>query len=241
MSLPHRLHQRGAIEPLEQRIAPAVFVVTNAGDAGTGSLRDAIDLANATPGGDTIQFEIAGAGLQILDLRSQLPAITDKVLIDGFTQPGAAANRLDEGNNAVVLIRIDGSNAGNTDGLVLARGSDGSTIRGLMLTFFRQDGSGGDAIEIYSNSNTIEGNFIGNDGTEGLRNDAAGIHVVSGDGNIIGGTTPAARNVISGNFAGIALREGSSATVVANNYIGTNASGTSTIGNITGIEIDHSS
>ena len=50
---------------LEDRTTPATFVVTNAVDGGTGSLRDAINLANANPDADTIVFAPALAGATI--------------------------------------------------------------------------------------------------------------------------------------------------------------------------------
>lgn len=44
------------IERLEDRIAPAVFLVTTLNDGGEGSLREAIADANAAPGKDTVLF-----------------------------------------------------------------------------------------------------------------------------------------------------------------------------------------
>src|SRR6185369_2035405 len=68
--------------------APAMtFVVTNANDSGAGSLRQAIVDANANPGLDSINFNIAGPSLKIQPTL-RLPDITDPVVIDGSTQPG---------------------------------------------------------------------------------------------------------------------------------------------------------
>src|SRR5262249_10952243 len=47
---------RPAVEALEERAVPATFTVTNLSDAGAGSLRDAIDRANAALDADTIVF-----------------------------------------------------------------------------------------------------------------------------------------------------------------------------------------
>ena len=57
--------------------------------------------------------------------------------------------------------------------------------------------------------------------------------------NTIGGTTPAARNVISGNLASgvILLFAGSTGNVVAGNYIGTDATGTAAIPNDDGVSV----
>ena len=55
----------------------ATFVVTQSASDGPGSLRDAIEQANAAPGADTIGFAI---GTQI-DLTTALPRITNNLTI----------------------------------------------------------------------------------------------------------------------------------------------------------------
>jgi len=67
-SYTRRLH----VEALEDRRLLAVFSVDNLSDAGTGSLRDAIDMANAAAGADEIQFSVNGT----INLVSQLPTTT---------------------------------------------------------------------------------------------------------------------------------------------------------------------
>jgi hypothetical protein len=94
--------------------------------------------------------------------------------------------------------------------------------------------------------NLVEGNYIGTDvtGTHALGNGL--IHGNGGDGvfvasnsNTIGGTTPGARNLISGNYANgvdIAFAMGRhSGNVVEGNFIGTDASGTQALGNLNGV------
>jgi hypothetical protein len=89
----------------------AVLTVTNTNDVGPGSLYDAILEANATPGADEIRFNIPGSGVRKIEVnRIGLPEITDPVTIDGYTQPGASPNTLGIGNNAVILIQLDGKN-----------------------------------------------------------------------------------------------------------------------------------
>lgn len=88
----------------------------------------------------------------------------------------------------------------------------------------------------------IRGNYIGLDvnGTQALGNGADGIALTSGaTHNIIGGTTPAARNLIGGNlFAGIWLQdEGTRENQVLGNYIGTDVSGAQAVGNDVGVEL----
>ena len=57
-----------------------------------------------------------------------------------------------------------------------------------------------------------------------------GVHILS-TGNTVGGSTAAARNVISGNINGVLIEEGGSANLVLGNYIGTDPTGTIAIGN----------
>src|SRR5207237_4387872 len=82
-------------------IAAATFDVTTTADTGAGSLRDAITLANASGGLDTITFHI-GSGLQTITPATQLPSITSPVLIDGSTQTAFAGNPLLEINGATL-------------------------------------------------------------------------------------------------------------------------------------------
>ncbi|MCB0553995.1 MAG: fibronectin type III domain-containing protein, partial [Phaeodactylibacter sp.] len=65
-------------------------LVTNTNDSGAGSLREAINCANANPGPDLITFNIPGSGPFVIQLApgSQLPTLTDgNTTIDASTQP----------------------------------------------------------------------------------------------------------------------------------------------------------
>jgi hypothetical protein len=96
-----------------------------------------------------------------------------------------------------------------------------------------------------SSGNTIQGNYIGTNaaGTAAMAGSVIGVQIVgnlAGTGsNIIGGTTAAARNVISGNSSiGIDLHENTvNGNVIQGNFIGTNAAGTAAIGNGDGIDL----
>jgi hypothetical protein len=72
-----------AVKLLEQRLVPTTFVVTNTGDSGTGSLRQAILNSNASGSPATIDFNITGTGIQTITPLSGLPTITNPVIIDG--------------------------------------------------------------------------------------------------------------------------------------------------------------
>jgi parallel beta-helix repeat protein len=75
--------------------------------------------------------------------------------------------------------------------------------------------------------NTVEGNFLGTTktGSSGLGNTYSGLSLLSGaTSNTIGGTTAAARNILSGNSDGVYLSDATN-NVVEGNYVGTDASG----------------
>lgn len=195
----------------------SVFTVTNIGDSGVGSLRQAILDANLSSGSDLIQFNISGAGVHKITVLSALPDITDPVTIDGTTQPSGT-------------IELDGSSAGaGANGLSIGTGS--CVIRGLAI-----DGFSGNGIRLDAGGgHLIEGNLIG----VGAGNGGSGIFVNSNN-NTIGGFTAAARNVVSGNGGpGIHLLSASSNNVIGN-FIGTDPTGTVSIGNVDGIRLDGS-
>ena len=87
-----------------------------------------------------------------------------------------------------------------------------------------------------NSGNRIEGNIIGLDaaGAVDLGNAGAGVNLPNAPVNVtVGGTTAAARNVISGNGgSGVALSTGIAGASVLNNYIGLNAAGTAALGNV---------
>lgn len=206
------------------------FTVINTDDTGTGSLRQAITDANNHAGLDTIAFNIPGSGVHTIGPATGLPQIAEAVVIDGYTQPangGAAAspNTLANGDNAVLLIELNGSTASG-GGLLFNTGAAGSTVRGLVINRFS------DGIDLFSSNCVVEGNFIGTDptGTIARGNTNDGINL-SGNGNLIGGTTPAARNIVSGNLSDGISGQSASMNVVQGNFIGVAATGTNALGN----------
>lgn len=99
-----RLIRRPAFRPrlvaLEDRRTPASFVVTTLADAGPGSLRDAIALANAAPGPDSISFAKTGT----VTLTTGKLLVTDSLAVNG---PGATLLTVN-GNNAGSIFVLDG-------------------------------------------------------------------------------------------------------------------------------------
>ncbi|MEN3332223.1 MAG: hypothetical protein V7641_1588 [Blastocatellia bacterium] len=199
------------------------FVVTSANDHGPGTLRQAIMDANASPGLDMIVFNIPGAGVHAINLQLALPEITSPVVIDASTQPGYAGTPLVELNGAAT-----NANAG------FAISAGGSTIRGFTIN--RLNSGAGISLN-GGNGNVIQGNYIGLDSTGTLDlGNHTGISIYNSSNNLIGGASPAARNVISGNnFHGMEMN--GSGNRVQGNFIGTNASGSAAVFNgINGIE-----
>lgn len=231
-----------AISPL----AAADFAVTNTSSSGPGSLYEAMTDANNTAGADRILFNIPGPCVHKIDVSNNLlPAVSESLVIDGYSQPGAKPNSLTVGNNAVILIQIDGGSM-RSNGLVFSGASSDYAVRGLCLTGFGEPafltwGVAITASEVHSA--VVAGNFIGvlADG-ETPRGNYIGVGHVT----LLGGTDPASRNVISGNRTGFAgdtyLTPGTSlyGAVVRGNYIGTNASGNRAIPNVTGIGLEAS-
>jgi hypothetical protein len=238
--------QRHSNSPIYTDFVPDnVFTVTNTADAGLGSLRQAILDANATVGNDLIEFHIPGDGPHKIEPLSQLPNITEAVVIDGYTQPGASANTNppEQGSSAVIMIELDcWLKGGAFKGLVIEAGN--STVRGLALSRF----SYYEAIMITGGGgNTVEGNFIGvgTTGREQLFGNETGIRIANSPNNVIGGISPAARNVISGSgnrtpdmdYVGAGIRiSGTEAAgnVIQGNLIGMDARGTSIRSNLLG-------
>lgn len=114
------------------------FIVNSTVDPGSGgcdatecTLREAITGANATPGLDTINFnvpcrDLSCSPVRTITLASSLPPIGDPVYINGASQPGF------EGRP---LIELDGSRTGGyTGGLYITAGE--STVRALVINRF---------------------------------------------------------------------------------------------------------
>jgi parallel beta-helix repeat protein len=220
----------------------SIFTVTNTTDSGPGSLRQAILNANTAAGADVIEFNLPGSGVQTIAPLTALPEITSAVAINGYSQPGSRTNsNALGGSGAVLLVRLDGYQA--TNGIVTAlrfNAASGSSARGLVIVRFDF------GVEIYDSSNvTVAGNSIGLDVdgiARGMTFDGVAVSgpvVGQSMHNWIGGTSPADRNVISGNGTGISFL----ATTAANNYvlgnlIGTDATGRLPRGNVfAGVEI----
>ncbi len=228
------------------------------------TLRAAIEEVNALKEAIAIHFDVpvaddpecdAQTSVCTIAPQSALPDLTaGGMSIDGYTQPGARANTVavtdseKPGLDTELKIVLDGTNAGSTSGLVVK--ADGTGIRGLVIGHFSQhgiyiagtSGQGGTPVRNVH----IEGNFIGTDvtGTKAAANQLDGVRIEAGFAGVIGGTDPAARNLISGNGVlesggGVRITSESTDNLVLNNLIGTSKDGTSALPNAAyGIRID---
>jgi CSLREA domain-containing protein len=154
--------------------------------------------------------------------------------LNGIRQNGSSGLTIED--NIIGLNATGLGTLGNGDAGILAASMDFSTIRGNLIS-----GNGENGIDMGtgSNDNTIVGNLIGLDssGNTAIQNAGSGVSV-TGNGtnnNLIGGSTPADRNVISGNGAnGLNIRFSGAApdsNKVQGNYLGTNEAGNAAVPN----------
>ncbi|HKI21085.1 MAG TPA: LamG domain-containing protein, partial [Isosphaeraceae bacterium] len=213
--------QSAGVVPVQGQVAitTGIFSVTNTNDSGPGSLRQAVlDSNTATGGTNIIDFAISGPGVQTIAPLSPLPAITNPVLIDGFSQPGYSSTP---------LIEIKGSQAGGGDGLTIT--GAGVTVRGLEVDSFSQ-GAGIHLTGTGATGDWIYGNFLGTDptGTQAAPNNE-GVEINAGAVNNLIGTNgdgvndATEQNLLSGDlFAGVWINgQGTIGNAVAGNFLGT--------------------
>jgi trimeric autotransporter adhesin len=181
---------------------PVPYFVTSTGDPGDGvcnsscTLREAIAAANADGSAtaiDEIFFNIPGAGPHTIILASPLPALTQPVTIDGYTQPGALVNTdaTGVGTNAVLKIEIQPAPLAS---FALFSGSiisSNITLRGLSINAFITNSS---VLFLNAANTRIEGSWFGvrPGGDETIT--SFPLNFSSGSA-IFGGASPAQRNI----------------------------------------------
>jgi len=226
------------------------------------TLRAAIQAASKRRGADTIAFLIpsnaanCNATSQVCNIipASDLPTVTSRVTIDGYTQPGATENTLTQPDktDAAIKIQLFGGHAQ----LSLDPGASNSVIRGLAIMLCQHNPCDNGILLSGGTGYRIEGNFIGvgADGTTKFGN-VRGVLLNGASSSTIGGTDASdgtvdgvveARNLISGNSGdGVHLKGGASGNRIEGNLIGTDRDGTSTptnpMGNgETGVKLENS-
>ncbi|MCY2968958.1 MAG: right-handed parallel beta-helix repeat-containing protein, partial [Planctomycetota bacterium] len=196
-----------------------LYIVSNTADGGTGSLRQAILDADASPGSHTISFHIPGGGTHMISPQSALPVITNSVTLDGTTQPGYAGSP---------VIEIDGGSAGAGNVAGLSVGASGTVIRGLDIGNFSGPGLeiNGDLLGSPLTGVTVEQNWLGlNPFGTGAQANQTGLSATNVTGLHI------ANNVISGNTTSGVVLTRADQSVIVGNRIGTTVSGTAGLAN----------
>jgi len=190
------------------------------GNTGAGVLVDAGSSSN------TIGGPVGGA-------RNLISGNAEGVVVTGAATTGTVV----AGN--LIGTDINGtSRVGNLTAGVSVSGASGTTIGGAtILARNIISANAGDGVDVNNGATDtlIQGNYVGADqtGTQPLGNAGDGISVNDAAGITIGGTAQAAVNVISANVqAGVSI-QGSASTGVAilGNFIGTDYTGTSALGN----------
>ena len=128
-------------------------------------------------------------------------------------------------------------------GVTITAGAQNNTIGGTTASdrnVISGNNRGVEILDYNTSGNTVKGNYIGTDaaGTAALGNTYGVVIKAGAEGNTVGGTTAGERNVISGNDEGVFISDDpTSGNTVKGNYIGTDATGTSALGNDWGVSI----
>lgn len=230
-----------------------VFTVTNTLDNNandTTQLRGAITAANSLANPATINFKIpttAGSPCpHVVALNSLLPPITSPITIDGYSQQaGAVPNSDSDAFDASLCVVIKPVSGTLSTGLRVSSGSAGAslTLRGVAMGGFGQA-----VILLDGQNHLIAGNQFG--GTVGgVSLPGAGLNAISigvnaGGSLIVGGTSPADRNVVIGAANGINVNSTVVSTPdkcqVINNLVGLAPNGTTVVANQFGINMSGS-
>jgi CSLREA domain-containing protein len=253
IALASRFNRIGGAEPGTRNVISGnahqgVTMDATVGDASLSTILGnyiGVDASGSAPLGNEVGVEIAGL---------------QQIAIGG---PEAGAGNVISGNRAEGLVMKDGAFFNSVQGNYVGTDSSGTValpnLAGVSINQSSDNlvggtepgarnlisGNGGFGIEIFGDSarrNAVQGNYVGTDttGTVPVGN-GTGISIGDAIDNLIGGSVPGARNVVSGNSRGIGIF-GNGGNTVKGNYVGTDASGEARLDNIfEGITLEHSS
>lgn len=234
------------------------LTVNSAADSGPGTFREALDIAGKTPGGVTIIFDskvfspqhpatiFLSTSLFLVSGHVTIDASNAGVILDG-SKAAAGTDGLGIASDYNVIMGLQvvnfGGNGISVNGAHNIIGGDrqqgkgplgegnlmsGNGFAGIML-------NGSKAKGMLTMCNRVIGNYIGVDlsGNKTLGNKVAGVVIYDGAYlNIIGGSAPADRNVISANGrTEVSLGTRVYQNMILDNYIGTDATGRVALGN----------
>jgi titin len=218
--------------------------------------------------GNVVQGNFIGvtaAGTKALgNVNSGVYVITAPGNFIGGTQPGAG--NLISGNGISGIYLYNAGTTGNviqgnfigtdvTGALAVSNHLDGLTINNAAGNIVGGTDAGsqnvisGNAdrgvliLNRGATNNMVQGNFIGTDvtGKLALGNNTNGVAISGAAGNLVGGTVPAARNLISGNQQSgvLIINAGAANNFVQGNFIGTDVTGTNALANsFNGVTVD---
>ncbi|MBP6680959.1 MAG: T9SS type A sorting domain-containing protein [Saprospiraceae bacterium] len=227
----------------------STFTVINTNPDGAGSLIEAIDLANANPGMDSIVFDIPGIAPHVIPLSIVTGIeITSELFLDGSTQPGNGYT------GTCPKIVLDASGVDQSIPYLIAIATPDVKVYGVWIRNFINPGSTAlyingpytyvgspdrkniftnvvNAIKINKSNVWIYANYFGCD--------CDGISLMPNEGDAIFSFEPLfnvniAENLMSGNANGIQLGTTNAATenvTITGNKIGTDITGTVSLGN----------
>ena len=213
----------GSSEPDYTSNVPVVRIDGASAGAGVNGIT-----IGATGGGSTIRgLIITRFGGDGINVASGANGVTIAGNWIGTTGTGSSGvGNADDGLDIYGSNAIIGGTGANDRNVITNSGDEGIDLKGSGVT-----------------GHLIQGNYVGvdPDGSSGGGNVDVGIAIMGGTGNTIGGTTVAARNVISKNKEGMEIN--TSDNVVQGNYIGTDVTGTVSCGNWSddGVEIRNGS
>lgn len=211
-------------------------VVTNTLDSGPGSLRAALYYALDHPG-ITVTFNIPTSdpgfanGVFTIRPTDSFPGLARATILDGGSQPG---NSNPNGPEIVLNGALCDPASVYSDGLRLV-GSN-CVVRSVIVNGF--PGSGIVITGTNATRNSVRGCYLGlnSTGTAAVTNRYHPLEIADGaNGNTVGGTNTADRNVLSGSaYEGLRIHgAGTRGNVVLGNFIGLNASGGAALPNAT--------
>lgn len=222
---------------------PVTYNVTDPGDSGAGTLRQAILDANTHAGSDIITFSLPPATTTI-SLDGSLPVISDPVDIQGYSQDTGAitppVRLLETGGPDYVFDFVTGSSGSSVSGLAIS--ADSGTVINAAVRFdedniifdgnwigLNDTGTAGDdglfldGIDVWNDNDSdlsnaeIIGNHIGDPQMAIFVDQGGESDVIAG--NTIGGTADQ-NTSLSGVNQGISLNQTQNETVNFNNIMG---------------------
>ncbi|HEX7769026.1 MAG TPA: choice-of-anchor Q domain-containing protein [Dokdonella sp.] len=188
--------------------AAATFTVTSLADSGPGSLRAAVESANATPGGDTIRFQAALAGT--ISLAAEI-LVSDALVVEGpgpeaLTLSGAGSHRifvLDRASGARTTTLLSGlafEDGQATDGGAIFAEDEDLVVRNAV---FRNNASvsRGGAIRLAAGDLTLEDvALVDNQAGPGINDTGGAIHHSNGRFRMTRGVVQGNRADYGGGF-----------------------------------------